>query len=371
MGGSGYLKIARQLDARLPGSRSRRVDRPGDEAGYGVAAGSECHRPELARLTFRESSGSSATVLRVGIGDRTSQRADPACTFLIGAARSGTSLLYKCLCLHPDAAYFNNYMRRLPGHPAVSITNHIARMTPEHRRRVWFSTDSNAYVYAGERKLRHRMYPMPVEGEPVYAACRIPDAVSNETVSPNAARELRRAVNATMRWGGGAHFINKRIANVRRIPLLAKAFPNARFVDITRDGRAVAVSLSLVDWWETSVVWWYGDTPKAWRDDGRDPWELCARNWVEEVRAIDSGLGDIEPERVCRLTYEEFVAAPEATIFRVAAFAGLRDDTRWRDEIAGIHVSNRNHDWRQDLLPDVVTRIEDVQAEELSKHGYA
>ena len=39
-------------------------------------------------------------------------------TFLIGAARSGTSLLYKGLCLHPDAAYFNNnYVRRLPRHP--------------------------------------------------------------------------------------------------------------------------------------------------------------------------------------------------------------------------------------------------------------
>jgi Sulfotransferase family len=291
-------------------------------------------------------------------------------TFLIGAARSGTSLLYKGLCLHPDAAYFNNYLRRLPRHPAVSVTNHIARLTPERRRRVWFSGDSNAYVYAGARKLGHRMYPMPVEGEPVYAACGIPDTISGETVSLNV-EALRRAVAGTMRWGGGTHFINKRIANVRRIPLLAKAFPNARFVDITRDGRAVAVSLSRVDWWDTSVVWWYGDTPKAWRDDGRDPWELCARNWVEEVRAIDSGLGDIEPERVFRLTYEEFVAAPEETIFRVAAFAGLRDDTRWRDAITGIHFSDRNHEWRQALLPEAVTRIEDVQAEELTRHGYA
>src|ERR1019366_5346778 len=176
-------------------------------------------------------------------------------TFLIGAARSGTSLLYKGLCLHPDAAYFNNYVRRLPNYPAVSITNRIARLTPEHRHRVWFSGGSNAYVYSGARKLRDRLYPMPVEGEPVYAACGIPDTVSSETVSMDSARKLRRAVAGTMRWGGGTHFIDK-----------------------PRDGRAVAVSLSRVDWWESSVVWWYGGTPKAWRDDGRDPWELCARN---------------------------------------------------------------------------------------------
>jgi hypothetical protein len=290
---------------------------------------------------------------------------------LIGAARSGTSLLYKGLCLHPDAAFFNNYLRRVPRHPSVSITNRLARMTPELRSRVWFSGGSNAYVYAGKRSLRDRLYPMPVEGEPVYAACGIPDSVSSDTVSMNAARELRRAVAGTMRWGGGTHFINKRIANVRRIPLLAAAFPNARFIDITRDGRAVAVSLSRVDWWEDSVVWWYGGTPKAWREDGRDPWELCARNWVEEVRAIDSGLDELNPKQVLRLTYEEFTAEPVETILRVAAFAGLDDVASWRRDIERIQFRNRNDSWKKGLPPEVVTTIEEVQAGELSKRGYA
>ncbi len=292
-------------------------------------------------------------------------------TFLIGAARSGTSFLYKGLCLHPDAAYFNNYLRRLPTHPFVSVTNHIARHTPEHRRQVWFSGGSNAYVYAGARKLRDRMYPMPVEGEPVFAACGIPDSVSSDTVSMDAARKLRTAVHGTVRWGGGTHFINKRIANVRRIPLLATAFPNARFVDITRDGRAVAVSLSRVDWWEDSIVWWYGGTPKAWREDGRDPWELCARNWVEEVRAIDSGIEELNPKQVLRLTYEEFTAEPVETIRRVAAFAGLDDDPTWRQDIERIQFRNRNNSWKKGLPPEVVTTIEEVQAGELSKRGYA
>jgi hypothetical protein len=292
-------------------------------------------------------------------------------TFLIGAARSGTSLLYKGLCLHPDAAYFNNYLRRVPGLPMLSMTNRIARMTPERRRQVWFSGGSNAYVYSGARKLRDRLYPMPVEGEPVYAACGILDSVSAETVSMDAAMKLRRAVDGTLRWGGGGHFINKRIANVRRIPLLAAAFPNARFVDITRDGRAVAVSLSRVDWWEDSIVWWYGGTPKAWREDGRDPWELCARNWVEEVRAIDSGIEDLHPDQVLRLTYEEFTAEPVATIQRVAAFAGLGDDAKWRNDIESIQFRNRNDSWKKGLPPEVVTTIEEVQAGELTKRGYA
>ncbi|MBV9253816.1 MAG: sulfotransferase, partial [Actinobacteria bacterium] len=34
--------------------------------------------------------------------------------FLVGAPRSGTSLLYKALCLHPDAAYISNWVNRFP-----------------------------------------------------------------------------------------------------------------------------------------------------------------------------------------------------------------------------------------------------------------
>jgi hypothetical protein len=131
------------------------------------------------------------------------------------------------------------------------------------------------------------------------------------------------------------------------------------------------VSLSRVDWWENSIVWWYGGTPRAWREDGRDPWELCARNWVEEVRAIDSGIGEIDPKQVLRLTYEEFTAEPVATIRRVAAFAGLDDDPKWQHDIERIQFRNRNDSWKQGLPPEVVTTIEEVQAGELSKRGYA
>ena len=127
----------------------------------------------------------------------------------------------------------------------------------------------------------------------------------------------RRAVFSTMRWRAAA-----RTSSTSASPTsvasrcLPAAFPNARFVDITRDGRAVAVSLSRVDWWESSVVW----VSTAARAEGvasttgrGDPWEiLCARNWVEEVRAIDSGIEELNPKQVLRLTYEEFTAEPVA-----------------------------------------------------------
>ena len=64
----------------------------------------------------------------------------PSTTFILGAARSGTSLLYKAICLHPESAYFNNWMRRMPGRPELCAPNRVARHTPRMRSRVWFGT---------------------------------------------------------------------------------------------------------------------------------------------------------------------------------------------------------------------------------------
>jgi hypothetical protein len=74
---------------------------------------------------------------------------------------------------------------------------------------------------------------------------------------------------------------------------------------------------------------------------------------------------------VLRLTYEEFTADPVRTIERVAAFAGLDDDAEWRRDIERIEFRNRNDSWKTGLPPEVVTTIEEVQAGELSKRGYA
>ena len=40
--------------------------------------------------------------------------------FILGPARSGTTLLYKGLCLHPDVAFISNWSARFPRLPVVA-----------------------------------------------------------------------------------------------------------------------------------------------------------------------------------------------------------------------------------------------------------
>jgi hypothetical protein len=214
------------------------------------------------------------------------------------------------------------------------------------------------------------MFPTPVEGEPVYTRAGVerPGGPRSAPVDPRSA--LPAAFDSIRSLGSGSWFVSKRIANNLRIPLLVEVFPKARFVVLVRDGRAVADSLSRVDWWESSVVWWYGGTPERWRAEGKDPWEMCARNWVEELVAIDEGLRLVPETQVSRLRYEDLVERPTEVFPRIAEVLGLPDDQDWVRSIAALPISDKNEGWKTRLEPRVIGQITEIQRPHLLRFGY-
>lgn len=291
--------------------------------------------------------------------------------FILGAPRSGTSLLFKALCLHPDAAYVSNWVERFPQATPLSVLNRIPTALPGLQRDAWFR-GGNAYVYGAGRSLRDRLVPAPAEGETVFRQCGITTAAVREQPpeGPEIAA-LRRRFAAIARWGGGEVLVNKRIANNRRIPLLATAFPDARYVEVVRDGRAVALSLSKVNWWPNMTLWWLGMKPGEWEAQGGHPLELCARHWVEEVRVLEEGGRLIAPDRHLQIRYEDLIDEPATVLARIAEFGGLDPaDRRWTSQLDRLQYPDRNEQWRKALPPEDVAVIEQVAAEALARYDY-
>jgi hypothetical protein len=307
--------------------------------------------------------------------DRMDDHVEDHPVFLVGAPRSGTTLLYKILCMHPRAAWISNWIRRSPGATALAAFNRIPALLPAMQRRVWFGNDSNAYVYGKRRRPWERAFPMPVEGEPIFEPIGTNDGDGGGTGEPAVAERqleiLRERLESIRRFSGGSVFVNKRIANNRRIRLLMRGFPSARFVDLVRDGRAVAYSLSTVDWWRGSVQWWHDRTPERWQAEGGDPWELCARSWVEEIGAIERGLQRVPSEQVLHISYEHLVASPLPSIRSIATFAGLPENRDWLKRVSQLRFPNRNEAWRERLSPAEIATIQDVQRDALKRYGYA
>jgi hypothetical protein len=288
--------------------------------------------------------------------------------FIVGAPRSGTTLVYKALALHPGVTYTSNWLRRRPGWRWLTALNRIPRSATGLRRRYWFGAESNAYRYGSQRSLAERMFPNPVEGGPVFEAAGL--RADSTGVTPEQAQSLQEAFAAMRRFGAATTVVSKRIQNNRVLPVLAGVFPEARFVNIVRDGRAVAYSLSRVNWWDEAEIWWSDMTPEQWRAAGRDEWELPARVWVEEVRVVREALARIDPSRTLEVSYEALVASPHEILARMADFAGLPASNEWQEALRDVKFSSQNEVWRSALDAAAQQRIAAVQAEELRRHGY-
>lgn len=296
-------------------------------------------------------------------------REQPA--FLLGAPRSGTSLVYKALSLHPDAAFISQWVQRYPKIPALSVLDRVARLSKRAQEWAWFPA-GNAYAYGRDRSLWERIYPAPAEGESVFRQAGISTALVEER--PAVGREieqLRRAFHSIRRWNGGSVLVVKRIANNLRVPVLDVAFPGARYVEIVRDGRAVALSISKVNWWGPGRVWWLGRSADEWEADGGDPLELTARHWVVELDTLAAASADISSDRYYRVRYEDIVEDPVPSLRAVAKFIGLDpDNADWVRQLENLEFPNKNQTWKDDLADADIATIEAVQGERLVQHRY-
>lgn len=298
--------------------------------------------------------------------------ASRAPVFLIGAARSGTSLTYKVLSLHPELAYISNWVARYPRLPPLAALNRLNRRFPARSLEVWFGkTGDNAYVYGKTRPTADRVVPMPAEAERLYRRCGIPELPGDPQATDRDVERLRRSFEQIRRWAGGRALITKRVADNRRIPTLLRAFPDARFIEIVRDGRAVAASLRKVDWWDDHILFWAGASPAELERQGEDPWAVAATNWVEEVRAIEAGRAAVPAAQWHSIGYEDFIGAPGETIADMVGFLGLSRPPRFDANVGGLSFPNQNERWRQALGAEAIATIERIQRADLARYGYA
>jgi len=92
--------------------------------------------------------------------------------------------------------------------------------------------------------------------------------------------------------------------NREHVVYLSRLFPDAKFVHIVRDGRAITASFKTLPWRNHGVV------------------KIC-RYWVEKVGqglATEAYLG---PEKCLRIRYEDLIMNPEATLRELAPFLEL------------------------------------------------
>jgi hypothetical protein len=282
--------------------------------------------------------------------------------FVLGNIRSGTTILYNLLAVHPDLCWFSNFSDRYWRHGAVPLLHRALDLPvvgPRIRRAI-----------AANRRPAYPV-PWPREGDAIYHVAagfgRARDGIEAE-LSDVSAMRLRAVIADHLRWTARPRFLSKQTANNRRVALLEQMFPDACYVHVIRDGRAVANSTLRVAWWPDMHLWWLGRSVRDWQADGGIPVVLAAMNWQETVREVRRHAVTLGG-RYLEVRYEDLLADTPAVIRRVAGHCGLE----FGDEYARYlpqRLPDMNRKWREQLSAGDIAAMEEAIGPYLHELGY-
>jgi hypothetical protein len=171
------------------------------------------------------------------------------------------------------------------------------------------------------------------------------NALDAGDVTPESAARIQRTFYLVS--GGRRRLLDKTPRNSLRIGFIEALFPDARYVFIQRDGRDNVNSL--INAWRTPRYrtyrlpephaipgvpdpnWWKFVLYPGWERDRSGPLEVvCARQWVRSNEALLDGLAKIDQKRWMPVRYEDLVARPVEEIGRVMEFLHLPYEARVR-----------------------------------------
>ena len=292
--------------------------------------------------------------------------------FIIGAPRSGTTVVGRCLDLHPEAAHFYE---------------------PYY---IW-----DYYGGFGDSDYR-----------------------TAEDLNAKARQFIRRSFKRFAAVTGKPLIIDKLPENAYRIDMLDSVFPDAKYIHLLRDGRDVTLSIQK-EWrqraqtvirrdyryylfvlkrvfqlqpfwhfrllqifyelktsrsfnphhylnkskWQGKVGW--GPRFPGWQKAFRrmSLIQFNALQWVETVRYAQLGIGRLPASKVINVRYETFIRNPIVELKRILAFLGYGASDEYINSLPKI-LANNTSKWAHAFNADEIREMGPVLAPMLLELGY-
>lgn len=283
--------------------------------------------------------------------------------FIIGTGRCGSTLIQEILSRHSDVAFVSNVDDRLTWLGSRGRFNtKLYDLTPvplTSKGRLRFAPSE------GYRLLAREVSPM---------ICEPFRDLTAEDAMPWVARRFERFFVSRAAAQGRPVFVQK-FTGWPRARFIRHVFPDARFIHIVRDGRAVAASWLKMPWWSGyrgPSGWRWGSLPESYRRE----WEtslgsfplLAGLQWKVLIDAFQQARSEIPENLWMDVRYEDLVDAPGPWFGKILEFAGLQWNHRFDKWF-------RRYEFRRKTIHDGLTipdnqRIEMTLAEHLVRWGY-
>ncbi|MFX0209142.1 MAG: sulfotransferase [Candidatus Hodarchaeota archaeon] len=281
--------------------------------------------------------------------------------FVLGTGRSGSTAFFNVLTRHTRVAYLTSLNERYPSKPWL---NHLFMLlidspsVPNLLMKI--IQPSEAYTF-WEYNCRGFRRP-----------CR---DLRSDDATPRAKSRIVNALQTQLTKRRDSFFT--KITGWPRIAFLKQIFPDARFIHIVRDGRAVANSLLDVDFWwgwRGPENWRLGSLPQdldeEWKKYDRSFIALAGIHWKILVDAVQLCKAFLAEDEFIEIKYEDLCESPVEVYRKSLAFTGLEWTDSFEACVRKSTFTNTNYKWRRDLTEEQQRILCEVLSPQLERLGY-
>jgi hypothetical protein len=232
--------------------------------------------------------------------------------FIIGAPRSGTSLLYELMITRFRFAYMSNAAHRFFKTPLA------ATRLFERQIATWRGDFTSQYGHI-------EGWGAPNEGGWIWQRwLRDSDWIDGNQFPDAHVRELRQLTSGFARLAD-APFLNKNVMHSNRIRLMTKIWPEALFIEVRREtldnARSILRAERAAGGPDMSGDGWWSVRPRLAADYAGQPDTVRSVAQVVGVaRDIEEDIASVDSAKLLRIDYGDFCAAPRAAMAQVASF---------------------------------------------------
>lgn len=281
--------------------------------------------------------------------------------FIVSVGRSGSTLLHNILSKHRNIAWLSGLVDMFPSIPELNylflhlidlpfLGHQIGKnFSPWENYRFWNSF-YNDFSNPGR-----------------------------DLIATDASKKMRKNITETF-----SRMVNRKrnrflikITGWPRILFLKEIFPDAQFIHIVRDGRAVANSLINVDFWKGR------DGTNKWRwgnlnDDMQLRWDyyenkdiaLAGFQWYLITNAFRVVKSELKNDKYLELRYEDFCENPIKMIATILNFTDLEYYDDYKKIIGQSNIQNKNNKWLNNLSSNDIHMLNSILEEPLKHFGY-
>ncbi len=267
---------------------------------------------------------------------------------IFGVPRSGTTLLYRILCHHPDLAWFSHHDIKnwIPKVRQVLIKMQLTKL--RNKNKPLPLGEDSLFVFGTllQNPIKHTD-KIPIEAETFWRKFFGHNFIKRVSVGMQG--QILEHVTLLLQKEKKNRFLNKAPQNSMRLYALKQCFPDAKFINISRDPRQVISSMIQKE-----------------KDGGKFYTGLIIKNsdmfnslgyvekWAWQYKEITEYIHDfsktMNAENFLNVYYEELTRDPVQTLDKILKFCELRSEGIIGDMIPPIYGTSTK--WKENLTDE-------------------